>query len=103
MRCTELEGQARAGDLTQGPELVRAIAAAFECVRPSERSGRRGGWLMNLSIAAIIVLTAACDAHAGALEIKADAWLVKPFNLEALFACITPHAGEPSVRLVGVL
>jgi HPt (histidine-containing phosphotransfer) domain-containing protein len=31
--CTELEGQARAGDLTQAPELVHAIAAAFERVR----------------------------------------------------------------------
>jgi HPt (histidine-containing phosphotransfer) domain-containing protein len=31
--CTELEGQARAGDLTQAPKLVHAIAAAFERVR----------------------------------------------------------------------
>jgi CheY-like chemotaxis protein len=30
--CTELEEQARAGDLTQAPELVHAIAAAFERV-----------------------------------------------------------------------
>ena len=50
---------------------------------------------MNVSIAAIIVLTAACDAHAGAAEIKADAWLVKPFHLEALFACIKQHSGKP--------
>jgi DNA-binding response OmpR family regulator len=57
---------------------------------------------MNLSIAAIIVLTA-CAAHARAAEIKADAWLAKPFHLEALFACVKRHAGQPSVRLVGVL
>jgi HPt (histidine-containing phosphotransfer) domain-containing protein len=31
--CANLEGQARAGDLTQAPELVHAIAAAFERVR----------------------------------------------------------------------
>jgi CheY-like chemotaxis protein len=31
--CTELEGQARAGDLTQALELAHAIAAAFERVR----------------------------------------------------------------------
>ena len=58
---------------------------------------------MNVSITAIIVLTAACDAHAGAAEIKADAWLAKLIHLEVLFACIKQHAGEPSVRLVGVL
>jgi len=58
---------------------------------------------MNLSIAAIIVLTAACAAHARVAEIRADAWLAKPFHLEALFACIKQHAGEPSVRLVGYL
>jgi hypothetical protein len=58
---------------------------------------------MKLSIAAIIVLTAACDAHTRAAEIKSDAWLAKLIHLEALFACIKQHAGEPSVRLVGVL
>jgi hypothetical protein len=58
---------------------------------------------MKLSIAAIIVLTAACDAHARAAEIEADAWLANLIHLEALFACIKQHAGEPSVRLVGVL
>jgi HPt (histidine-containing phosphotransfer) domain-containing protein len=31
--CADLEGQARAGDLTQAPKLVHAIAAAFERVR----------------------------------------------------------------------
>jgi DNA-binding response OmpR family regulator len=58
---------------------------------------------MTGSIAAIIVLRPTRDAHACAAEIQADAWLAKPFHLEALFACIKQHAGEPSVRLVGVL
>ena len=58
---------------------------------------------MNLSIAAILVLTAACDAYARAAEIKSDAWLAMPSHLEALFACIKQHAGEPLVRLVAVL
>jgi DNA-binding response OmpR family regulator len=57
---------------------------------------------MNLSITAIIVLTA-CAAHARAAEIKADAWLAKLIHPEALFACIKQHTGEPSVRLVAVL
>src|SRR5919204_5081041 len=38
--------------------------------------------------APIIVLTAAHDAQARAAEIKADAWLAKPFHLVDLYACI---------------
>ena len=38
--------------------------------------------------APIIVLTAAPDAPARAAEIKADAWLAKPFHLGDLYACI---------------
>ena len=43
--------------------------------------------------APIIVLTAARDAQARAAEIKADAWLAKPFHLDALFACVKRHTG----------
>ena len=42
--------------------------------------------------APIIVLTAARDAQGRAAEIKADAWLSKPFRLDALFACIEQYA-----------
>ena len=45
--------------------------------------------------APIIVLTAARDAQARAAEIKADAWLAKPFHLDALFACVKQQAGSP--------
>ena len=45
--------------------------------------------------APIIVLTAARDAQARAAEIKADAWLSKPFHLDALFACVKQHARQP--------
>jgi CheY-like chemotaxis protein len=45
--------------------------------------------------APIIVLTAARDAQARAAEIKADAWLAKPFHLDALFACVEQHAVQP--------
>ena len=45
--------------------------------------------------APIIVLTAARDAKGRAAEIKADAWLAKPFQLDALFACVKQQAGSP--------
>jgi len=45
--------------------------------------------------APIIVLTAARDAQARAAEIKADAWLAKPFHLDALFACVEQYAVQP--------
>ena len=45
--------------------------------------------------APIIVLTAARDAQARAAEIKADAWLAKPFHLDALFACVEQYATQP--------
>ncbi|HKO24275.1 MAG TPA: response regulator [Chloroflexota bacterium] len=45
--------------------------------------------------APIIVLTAARDAQARAAEIKADAWLAKPFHLDALFACLEQYATQP--------
>ena len=45
--------------------------------------------------APIIVLTAARDAQARATEIKADAWLAKPFHLDALFACVEQYAVQP--------
>jgi CheY-like chemotaxis protein len=47
------------------------------------------------SHAPIIVLTAARDAEVRAAEIKADAWLAKPFHLEALFACVEQYATQP--------
>jgi CheY-like chemotaxis protein len=45
--------------------------------------------------APIIVLTAARDAQARAAEIKANAWLAKPFHLDALFACVEQYAMQP--------
>jgi CheY-like chemotaxis protein len=45
--------------------------------------------------APIIVLTAARDAQERAAEIKADAWLAKPFHLDALFACVEQYAVQP--------
>jgi CheY-like chemotaxis protein len=45
--------------------------------------------------APIIVLTAARDAQARAAEIKADAWLAKPFHLDELFACVEHYAMQP--------
>src|SRR5919109_961159 len=43
--------------------------------------------------APIIVVTAARSAEARAAEIKADAWLAKPFHLDVLFACVERFAG----------
>ena len=45
--------------------------------------------------APIIVLTAARDAQVRAAEIKADAWLAKPFHLDELFACVEHYAMQP--------
>src|SRR5919201_1530495 len=45
--------------------------------------------------APIIVLTAVCAAQGRTAEIKAKAWLTKPFDLYDLFACVAQHAGSP--------
>jgi CheY-like chemotaxis protein len=43
--------------------------------------------------APIVVITAAADGAARAVEIAADEYLAKPFHLDDLFACIARHAG----------
>jgi DNA-binding response OmpR family regulator len=45
--------------------------------------------------APIVVVTAAEDARARAIEIEADGWLAKPFNLEDIVAAAERHAGQP--------
>src|SRR5919201_1924383 len=45
--------------------------------------------------APIIVLTAARDAQVRPPEMKANAWLSKPFHLDALFACVEQYAVHP--------
>ena len=44
--------------------------------------------------AAIVVITAAADAHRFAREVDADGWLSKPFDDAELFAAIEARAGE---------
>ena len=45
--------------------------------------------------APVIIMSAARDAASQAAEVKADAYLAKPFNLADLFACVEQYAGEP--------
>ena len=56
---------------------------------------------MNLSIAAIIVLTAACGAHARAAEIKADADEMEMDGYETMcrIRVLPGHAAQPLIAL----
>lgn len=51
--------------------------------------------------APIIVMTAAENAKARAEEIKAESYLAKPFDLEALFSCVRQYTRGVNGRHVG--
>jgi CheY-like chemotaxis protein len=63
-----------------GPEFAREFKARYNTRAP------------------IVVVTAAADARQRAAEVKADGWVGKPFDPDALLATVRRHLDAATVR-----